>query len=318
MITRITKFALLLTCLTSCTDTLYVNVLEPANDPLPSHIKNVLIGVVTDSIPKVEEKIALSSCVYHLNGNLSMTPRYHVVNPDQELLIFNKNLTIGDSISLKDYIAQYNTDGAILITDIDVQNNIGKNEHLVTNEDIYGNITISKSYSYSALIHLKATFTAIDNTGESRVAAFKANHIEQLESFNPISNEQLGTGYDLLAYKLVQDYVLKICPKWKQISREYFSTGNDKFIAASAYIKQDKIDDAILIWKELTKSEGDKTKGRACYNMAIASEIKGSYTMAFDWLNKAKRLGCNKASEYEVELQKQFEISKKLDQQFGY
>jgi hypothetical protein len=46
-------------------------------------------------------------------------------------------------------------------------------------------------------------------------------------------------------------------------------------------------DDAMSIWEPLIKTSKRKTAGRACYNMAIACEVRGDLPAAIDWAKRA-------------------------------
>jgi hypothetical protein len=84
-----------------------------------------------------------------------------------------------------------------------------------------------------------------------------------------------------------QAYADRILPFWIRVSRDYFVRGNDGFIVAKRKAQAGDWDGAAEIWKTATTSSSGKIAGRACYNMAIISEINGDLDGAISWASKA-------------------------------
>ena len=62
---------------------------------------------------------------------------------------------------------------------------------------------------------------------------------------------------------------------------------NGKFSMAKRMAQAGDWDGAANIWREATNSTSGKVAGRACYNMAIISEINGDLNGALQWARKA-------------------------------
>jgi hypothetical protein len=84
-----------------------------------------------------------------------------------------------------------------------------------------------------------------------------------------------------------QAYADRILPYWIRVSRDYFVRGNDNFVIAKRKAQAGDWDGAAQLWSQSTSSSNRKISGRACYNMAIISEINGDLDGAIHWAQKS-------------------------------
>ncbi|HVS96805.1 MAG TPA: DUF6340 family protein [Puia sp.] len=91
-----------------------------------------------------------------------------------------------------------------------------------------------------------------------------------------------------------QEYGLRIVPYSVRVSRWYYVRGNSSFIVARRMAQSGDWDDAAKLWQQQTESHSRKVAGRACYNMAIISEINGDLNAALDWSKKAYEMYNNR------------------------
>jgi len=84
-----------------------------------------------------------------------------------------------------------------------------------------------------------------------------------------------------------QAYASRILPYWIRVSRDYFVGGDDNFKTAKRKAQSGNWDGAAEIWQQETKNTDGKLAGRACYNMAIISEINGNLDGAISWAQKS-------------------------------
>ncbi len=84
-----------------------------------------------------------------------------------------------------------------------------------------------------------------------------------------------------------QAYAARILPYWIRVSRDYFVGGDENFITAKRKAQSGNWDGAAEIWKQETRNPDGKLAGRACYNMAIISEINGNLDEAIQWAQKS-------------------------------
>ncbi|WP_282125129.1 DUF6340 family protein [Marinifilum flexuosum] len=90
-----------------------------------------------------------------------------------------------------------------------------------------------------------------------------------------------------VAYDVGRDYADLISPSWISFTRKYFIAGHQDFSFASYYLNNDSVDQAIEMWKKHVDSDDKKLAGRACYNMALAYELKEEYQEASSWVRRA-------------------------------
>lgn len=83
------------------------------------------------------------------------------------------------------------------------------------------------------------------------------------------------------------DYALRIFPYSLRVARDYYVKGTDNFSIAKRKAQTGNWDGAAVYWKQETNNPDGKIAGRACYNMAIISEINGDLTGAIQWAQKA-------------------------------
>jgi hypothetical protein len=84
-----------------------------------------------------------------------------------------------------------------------------------------------------------------------------------------------------------QAYAARILPYWIRVSRDYFVGGNDNFKTAKRKAQAGNWDGAAAIWQHETGNPDGTLAGRACYNMAIISEINGNLDQAIQWAQKS-------------------------------
>lgn len=89
------------------------------------------------------------------------------------------------------------------------------------------------------------------------------------------------------AYELGRTYVDLISPKWVDVSRMYFVSGDKRLSAALCFMNKNEFDSAINIWKSLINENDLKLAGRAAYNLAVVHEMKGDLKNARGWIRKA-------------------------------
>ena len=114
-----------------------------------------------------------------------------------------------------------------------------------------------------------------------------------------------------------RQYSSRISPVWIKANRLYYSSKFDEFKSAKKYIKQGDWDTAIAIWMPLTDNTDVKLSGRASFNMALASEIKGGLDAAIEWATKAQELGEKKSYNYINILHKRKMDEEKLKKQLN-
>lgn len=130
----------------------------------------------------------------------------------------------------------------------------------------------------------------------------------------------VGRNEAVVAYSnnMGSGYGLRLLPYKRRISRDYFVRGTDNFVVAKRRAQTGDWDGAAALWElELTNSN-PKIAGRACYNMAIISEINGDLKAAMDWASKSYTDYRNKnALRYLNTLRYRFAQNEVLEQQIS-
>ena len=108
-------------------------------------------------------------------------------------------------------------------------------------------------------------------------------------NFLTVSSAQLGRKEAVIraGNRLGEDYVSRVIPYCIRVSRYYYVRGNADFSVAKRMARAGDWAAAANIWRDATKAPSRKVAGRACYNMAIISEINGDLNGALQWARKA-------------------------------
>ena len=108
-------------------------------------------------------------------------------------------------------------------------------------------------------------------------------------SFLTVGSAQLGRKEAVInaGNRAGEDYATRIIPYSIRVSRYYYVRGNGSFSVAKRMAQAGDWSGAANIWREATNSPSGKVAGRACYNMAIISEINGDLNGALQWARKA-------------------------------
>jgi hypothetical protein len=108
-------------------------------------------------------------------------------------------------------------------------------------------------------------------------------------NFFTLASAQLGRKEAVIkaGNRIGEDYASRVIPYSIRVSRFYYVRGNGSFSIAKRMAQAGDWGGAANIWGEATKSSSGKVAGRACYNMAIISEINGDLNGALQWAKKA-------------------------------
>jgi hypothetical protein len=87
--------------------------------------------------------------------------------------------------------------------------------------------------------------------------------------------------------KAGQAYAWRLLPYELRVTRDYYVKGTGNFKLAMRKARTGNWDQAGQLWEEETANPKGKIVGRACYNMAISSEINGDLDLAIQWAQKA-------------------------------
>ncbi|HMH31662.1 MAG TPA: DUF6340 family protein [Puia sp.] len=115
--------------------------------------------------------------------------------------------------------------------------------------------------------------------------------------------------------KIGHVYACRIIPYWLRVSRDYFVRGSDQFRVARRKAQTGNWNEAAQLWQQETNNPDGKVAGRACYNMAIISEINGELDAAIGWAQKSYENYNNRLGLIYVNILKNRKVSMDLVQE---
>jgi hypothetical protein len=148
-------------------------------------------------------------------------------------------------------------------------------------------------------------------------------------SYKKLIEQELPKRKDLfkdVSYQIGNQYADKLAPKWLDITRKYFASGDDRLAISKYYIDRGDWESPIILWTEISNEDDFKLAGRACYNLAVAYEIKEDFVTANQWIRKSifqyKNLKSlpsefKLVTQYTLELIERTKNKEKLDRFFG-
>ena len=89
-------------------------------------------------------------------------------------------------------------------------------------------------------------------------------------------------------------YSIRVSPNIEKVRRSYYIKAdrgvkdvNQSFKQASDFLRNNLIGNAASIWGEFVAHENHQIASRACFNMALAAELKNNYNLAIEWAEKS-------------------------------
>ncbi|MFK7929070.1 MAG: DUF6340 family protein [Myxococcota bacterium] len=113
------------------------------------------------------------------------------------------------------------------------------------------------------------------------------------------------------------DYSRRIAPTFVWVTRSYYGSGDDTLKLAKNRVKAMDWAGAADLWQELyEKSPEPKVRGRAAYNLALASEREGDLRNAASWATEGAVLLANgKSRSYRALLERRLAAQVRLEEQ---
>lgn len=341
-------FVIMLVLTASCTKSVYLNVLKPAPITISKEIntiavvnrykprkgtgwQNVLEGAFTGEQLWMDRDGALSA-VNGVSQGLLQSPRFTVKSVSFEL----EGTGTGNfppplsSDEITKLCNELNVDALLLLESFDSdkfstvkqrernQNTKSKNESNTNSnstKNVYyeANQTINVSVGWR--LYNKNTLTISDEvTLRSGLSWNKEGKTErEALSFLPVEREAIkDVGYDAGLR-----YASRISPTWITVTRSYYGKGSENIKQGFLRAQNNDWEGAIQFWKNEVETSNDfKIKGKAAFNMAVASEVKGELDMALMWAKKSGYDFKNKKGiNYIRQIQQRIDEIKMLNEQ---
>lgn len=307
-------FILISLGLYSCasTELVRLSVLEPAPVTLPAHIKS--IGVVNrseiapqnkavDVVDKVfslegkdlDKEGALAS-ITGLENELTKNNRFTEIKTIDDARLTSTVPGLFPSPLSWDIVRKIcrdnNTDALFALELFDTDSKISYAANPVTVNTPLGKVP-GVEHSATMLTTVKAGWRIYDPAGQNVLDEFPVmgKMVFSGKGINPVkaAGALIGRKEALkqVGDKAGRDYALRIIPYWLRVSRDYYVRGTDNFRVARRKAQTGNWEEAADIWEKETANGKGKVAGRACYNMAIISEINGDIKGAMQWAQKA-------------------------------
>jgi hypothetical protein len=317
-----------------------MQILKPATITLPSEIKQV--GIVNRSLPAkgqgfnnfleglvtgesiAADKEGSTECQRGLAAGLNQAPRFNAVVIEgvdlrgtgtrqwPEFLRWEEVEELCERFRVDAIIALETFDSNIEIrnSSADVERTIDKKKVIVT--EYYADLRMNVNSGWT--IYKPAGRQIIDRnsfTDEMRWNE-SGDSPEQVMSKLPSKRRAINQS----GYFSGEQYAIRISPTWVNESRSYYRKENDDFKIAARYVKQENWTEAIAIWKKYTVNADPKVAGKACFNMALASEVDGNLSIALEWANRAwQQHGLKRARNYINLLETRIRQQERLNEQ---
>ena len=304
-----------------------LDVVRPAEIDVPNHIQNIVIinrslpsksnqaENILDGLFSGEgvgdDKKGAKMCVVSLKKSLLNKPseisRFNLIESDA-LLEGNQFLGTGTSIfpkpikwkKLNKLSEKYDFDGVIVLETFDSKSSIINAGVVEKNKRVNGQ-KIKKKYIEAYLnIQVNAGWRIYDLVNKKIIdekvfTDFKefsslGNNFEDAKRNLPVKRAAIAETGSFAG----SQYSLRISPSRESVNRFYYlkATRGDKevnksFQKASDLLRKNSIDNAALIWINFVDFDDHKIASRACFNMALAAELKNNYNLAIEWIEKS-------------------------------
>lgn len=330
----ITFFTLLLLLLASCTPSLRLNVLQPAEITIPSHIYkiglinrsmagksdrvfNVIEGILTGE-DLGEDREGGDKALLGLKAALDESERYQVLIPALPKADRSGSLT---SAEVKSICNQYQLDALVVLEFFDSNSRVNVVEGK-RREKVKDQMVDVIFYTAQAQLNVNTRWTVYDDSTGAIIDAHESEDYLSFTNEGP-TPDAARNGLPLKRYAINRtgqfagnNYGARIAPYWITVTREYYKKGSDKMKQAARYSKDGIWARAIELWKEETSNADPVIAARANYNMAIACEREGNVELALTYAKKSRDQYANaKAAYYVRVLEQRLNDQHRLDHQ---
>jgi len=306
---------------------LSLDVVRPAEIDVSTNIKNVVIinrslpskqnqaENILDGLFSGEgvgdDKKGAEMCVRTLHQNLLNAPstisRFNVIESDG-LLHGDQFLGTGTADfpkpikwkKINKLSKNYDLDGLIVLETFDSESSIingGVVEKIkkINGEKIkqkfieaYLNIQVQAGWRIYDIVNKKI----IDEKVFTDFKEFSAlgNNFEEAKNKLPSKRSAISSTGSFAG----EQYAIRISPNREKVHRSYYIKAdrgakevNQSFKKASDLLKRNLIKNATSIWANFVDHENYQIASRACFNMALAAELKNNYNLAIEWIEKS-------------------------------
>ncbi|HEY2349799.1 MAG TPA: DUF6340 family protein [Puia sp.] len=304
-------FILLIFCSCSSTNLMSLSVMKPAPVSIPANIKTVALvnrskaSSETQTLDAIHKAVSLESndlqqagakgSMRGLTDELAKNTRFKEVKPlNMDLRSFGAGIfpTAMQWDSVEKICRESNTDALFSLELFDTETKLNYaagptqvNLGVTSLPAIAHSVNMTTFVKTGWRIYDPSTRTILDEFIIGRDVSFSGSAINPaVAASSLIGRKEAVTDVGI---KAGEAYAARILPYWIRVSRDYFVSGNENFKTAKRKAQSGNWDGAAEIWMQETKNTDGNLAGRACYNMAIISEINGDLDGAIQWAQKS-------------------------------
>ncbi len=340
---RLFLFFLLFPLFQSCTKSIGIRVLQPAEMMVPEHIQTIVTvdrskpssGFVTvlEGLFTGEEinqdRRGRKEALEGLTNALTRTPRFQVKHSDLTLEGSKGGVQMAYPLGwakVQSICEQYGADALVAIEAYDSDVRVTTNPYTTTRKDEDGNEIKETRYRAQAQVDITIGWRFYDPQKKIILDEFTVQTGEEY-SATGLTAQQAESNLPDLAYKAFdlsriagEKYGMRIAPVWITVQRQFYTSGKKPFKEqmkkAARMVERDQWEAATQIWQSLVKKADAKTAGRAAYNLAVAAERMGYLQTALKWAEKAYlEFNFKPAKTYIQELKVRINDARLLDYQ---
>ncbi len=238
----------------------------------------ILDSIVADTAIRVVAKLLYES------------GRYDVVIPLYRNVLRNDTSPSGERLTdtfINRICRDFNTDAVLVLGSFA--------ERLVTSKRSVSEMIFKYSASGAIDVYYAAEWF-IYHPGDSGVLKYEIvdlKHWREPYEYLPYVKDALIEGGIESAKKLAG----YISPAWTNYYREYYVFHNKGMDAAIPLIKDNKWEEAAVIWSKYSSVASKSIRSKVAFNMALASEMNGNLIQAVDWCRKSLETNHSEASK---------------------
>ncbi len=323
-----------------------LEILVPAQINIDKNIKN--IGIINRSLPErrrkvinflegfisgesiMADRVASEYCLKGLAETLNNSPRFNAV------IISGENLRGTGTRSfpiqmdwgrVKRICEKYRVDALVALETFDsnIYFDIDKRrvKRKIKDKKTKKKITII-SYVYDALLNIDVnsgwriynpfTRTIVDMNIYRDRKSWNSSGDTPREAKRRMPRKR--EAINISGYNSGIMYGMRISPSWINVNRDFYVKGSPELKEAKRYVRSDNWTKAIDIWKSLLNNSDKKIAGRASYNLAFASEVKGKFNEAYKWAKISyEKFGNKRAFSYIQTLRNRISDKYRLEEQ---
>jgi len=345
-------FIVLYTCSCSMSNIKF-EVIKPAQINIPTNIESIIIanrttptknnkaenildGILSGEQIGVDKKSS-KDCINALKFKMSNSPRFKLILTESVEFKGSGTSEISKPLKwkkIKNYLKNYETDALIVLESFDSSSsvkNLGIKERKIK---INGKWTKIIDHVASLNVEVQAGWRIYDLKNQKIIDEQKfydRKIFENADKTMALAKKglpKLDFAVSQAAILSGEQFFYRVSPHYILINREYFTNlknikgykvksnnSNNLFINASKHVSNDNWREAVKIWKQIANHDNNSVASRACFNLALASEVNGKIDIAISWVNKSLNLGSKKAKIYKAQLDQRRQDEKKLDKQ---